>query len=157
MQSWITDAPIDVAAVLATVGDPADGAVLLFLGNVRNHNEGREVVGIRYDSYRAMAEQVLAEIAGEAAVRLGTDRIAIVHRIGQLEIGETSVAIAVSSPHRAEAFDAARYIIEEIKRRLPIWKEELYPEGEARWLEGQVPEVPVPAGPPARPEGVDAG
>lgn len=149
MQSWITDAPIDTAAVLAAVGDDCDGAVLLFLGNVRNHNEGREVVGIRYDAYRAMAERVLAEIAREAAARLGTDRLAVVHRIGELGIGETSVAIAVSSPHRAEAFDAARYTIEEIKRRLPVWKEELYPAGEARWLDG---EFPVAAGTRGRKE-----
>lgn len=149
MQSWITDAPIDTAAVLAVVGADSDGAVLLFLGNVRNHNEGREVVGIRYDAYRAMAERVLAEIAREAAARLGTDRLAVVHRIGELGIGETSVVIAVSSPHRAEAFDAARYTIEEIKRRLPVWKEELYPAGEARWLDG---EIPVAAGTRGRKE-----
>jgi molybdopterin synthase catalytic subunit len=154
MRGWITSEPIDTGEVLGMVGAAEDGAVLLFLGVVRNHNEGRGVVGIRYDAYAAMAEKVLADIAGEAAVRLGTDRIAVVHRIGELGVGETSTAIAVSSPHRAEAFDTARYIIEEIKRRLPVWKEERYLEGEARWLDGQ---VPTAAGTPTGRVGDDAG
>lgn len=139
IRGLITQQPIDVAAVLEKVGDAADGAVLLFLGIVRNHNEGRAVVGMRYDAYNAMAERVLGEIAEEAARELTTDRIAVVHRIGELEIGETSVAIAVSSPHRAESFAAARYIIEEIKSRLPVWKEEKYAAGEPRWLDGEIP------------------
>jgi len=128
------------------VGAPEDGAVLLFLGTVRNQNEGRRVVGMRYDAYVAMAESVLAEIAAEAATRLGTDRIVVAHRIGNLRVGEVSVAIAVSSPHRAEAYEASRYVIEEIKKRLPVWKEEHYAEGDARWLEGQVPPVPEATG-----------
>jgi molybdopterin synthase catalytic subunit len=154
MRSWITVEPIETAAVLAEVGAAADGAVLLFLGVVRDHNEGESVVGIRYEAYSAMAERVLAEITREAAARLGTERIAVAHSIGELAVGETSVAIAVSSPHRAEAFDAARYTIEEIKRRLPIWKEEQYREGEPRWLDGQ---VPAPAGTGGGRTGDDAG
>lgn len=146
MRTWITTEPLDPAAVLAMVGAPNDGAVLLFLGTVRNQNEGRRVVGMRYDAYVAMAESVLAEIAAEAATRLGTDRIVVAHRIGTLRVGEVSVAIAVSSPHRAEAYEASRYVIEEIKKRLPVWKEEHYTEGDARWLEGQVPPVPEATG-----------
>lgn len=146
MRTWITTEPLDPAAVLAMVGAPNDGAVLLFLGTVRNQNEGRRVVGMRYDAYVAMAESVLAEIAAEAATRLGTDRIVVAHRIGTLRVGEVSVAIAVSSPHRAEAYEASRYVIEEIKKRLPVWKEEHYAEGDARWLEGQVPPVPEATG-----------
>lgn len=146
MRSWITQDPIDTGEVLGLVGAAEDGAVLLFLGVVRNHNEGRGVVGIRYEAYQAMAERVLAEIAREAAERLGTDRIAVVHRIGELSVGETSTAIAVSSPHRAEAFDAGRYIIEEIKVRLPVWKEERYGEGDSRWLDGQVPSAVAATG-----------
>lgn len=146
MRTWITTEPLDPAAVLAMVGAPNDGAVLLFLGTVRNQNEGRRVVGMRYDAYVAMAESVLAEIAAEAATRLGTDRIVVAHRIGNLRVGEVSVAIAVSSPHRAEAYEASRYVIEEIKKRLPVWKEEYYAEGDARWLEGQVPPVPEATG-----------
>jgi molybdopterin synthase catalytic subunit len=146
MRSRVTTDPIDPAAVLADVGDAADGAVLLFLGTVRNHNDGRPVTGVRYDAYVEMAERVLSAIAREAAERLGTDRIAVVHRIGELAVGEASVAIAVSSPHRAEAFDACRYVIEEIKQRLPVWKEERYIEGGSRWLDGQIPRVPEVAG-----------
>ena len=128
---------IDPARVLAMVGGPADGAVLLFLGTVRDHADGRAVDGLRYEAYQEMAEDVLAEIAREAAERLGTHRIAVVHRVGELSIGDVSVAIAVSSPHRAEAFQASRYVIEEIKKRLPVWKREQYVDGEAGWVPGR--------------------
>lgn len=146
MKSWITTEPLDPTAILDMVGAEEDGAVLLFLGIVRDHNDGRRVSGMRYDAYVPMAEKVLGEIAAEAAARLGTDRIVVAHRIGELQIGEASVAIAVSSPHRAEAYEASRYVIEEIKTRLPVWKEEHYIEGDARWLDGQVPPVPEAAG-----------
>lgn len=138
-RAWVTRAPIDPMAVLRLVGDPADGAVLLFLGTVRNRNDGRAVAGMRYDAYGAMAEKVLDEIAAEAAERLGTDRVAVVHRVGELAIGDVSVVIAASSPHRAEAFDAGRYVIEEIKKRLPVWKQEHYVEGDSEWLDGTTP------------------
>lgn len=146
MKSWITTEPLDPTAILGMIGAEEDGAVLLFLGIVRDHNDGRRVSGMRYDAYVPMAEKVLGEIAAEAAARLGTDRIVVAHRIGELQIGEASVAIAVSSPHRAEAYEASRYVIEEIKKRLPVWKEEHYIEGDARWLDGQVPPVPEAAG-----------
>jgi molybdopterin synthase catalytic subunit len=138
-RAWITRAPIEPATVLAMVGAAEDGAVVLFLGAVRDHNAGRPVSGMRYEAYEAMAASVLGTIAVEAMERLGTDRLAVVHRIGDMEVGDVSVAVAASSPHRAEAFDAARYVIEEIKRRLPVWKEEHYVEGEPRWLEGTPP------------------
>jgi molybdopterin synthase catalytic subunit len=83
-----------------------------------------------------MAEEVLAAIVGEAAERLGTDRIAVVHRVGELQVGDVSVAIAVSSAHRAEAYDASRYVIEEIKKRLPVWKHERYVGGDTAWVRG---------------------
>ena len=139
MRAWITTRPIETGEVLAQVGTPADGATVLFLGHVRESNQGRPVTGVRYDAYVEMAERVLAEIAAEAAVRLGTNRLAVVHRVGELRVGEVSVAIAASSPHRAQAFAAARDIIEAIKRRVPIWKEEHYVEGASVWLPGQVP------------------
>ncbi len=116
--------PIDPAHVLTLVGEDQDGASLLFLGVVRDHNDGRSVGGVRYDAY---------------------DRVAAVHRIGELNVGEVSVAIAVSSPHRAEAYDASRYVIEEIKKRLPVWKKERYSDGAEEWVEGQAPDAaPAP-------------
>jgi molybdopterin synthase catalytic subunit len=131
--------PIDPARVLARVGSAEDGAVLLFLGTVRNHAEGRAVDGITYDAYEAMAREVLTAIATEAAELLGTDRIAVTHRIGRLDVGECSAAIAVSSPHRDEAYRASRYVIEEIKKRLPVWKKERYAEGDEAWVVGTPP------------------
>jgi molybdopterin synthase catalytic subunit len=141
MKTWITAAPIDSAAVLSAVGSPADGAALLFLGTVREQNDGRPVSGMRYDAFAEMAESVLAEIAAEAADQAGSRRIAVVHRTGELAIGDVSVAIAISTPHRAEAFDAVRYVIEQIKLRLPVWKHEHYIHGDARWLDGATPPV----------------
>jgi molybdopterin synthase catalytic subunit len=131
--------PIRTDSVLAHVGSDEDGAAVLFLGMVRDHADGRPVTGMTYESYEEMAEPVLREIATEAARRIGSDRVAVVHRVGDLAIGEVSVAIAVSSPHRAEAFDASRYVIEEIKKRLPVWKKEHYADGEPEWVEGTVP------------------
>jgi len=132
---------IDPAGVLASIGSEEDGAAILFLGIVRNHADGRSVTGMHYDAYVEMARPVLAEIASEAAELLGTDRLAVVHRTGELEIGEVSVAIAVSSPHRAESYEASRYVIEEIKKRLPVWKKERYADGNTAWVEGAVPPV----------------
>jgi molybdopterin synthase catalytic subunit len=131
--------PIDPAQLLSRVGSPEDGAAVLFVGVVRDHADGRSVRGMRYDAYRAMAEDVLRDIAHEAAARLGTERLAVVHRTGELAIGDVSVAIAASSPHRAESFDASRYVIEEIKKRLPVWKQEHYADGQAEWVPGRVP------------------
>lgn len=139
--AWVTRDPVEAGTVLERVGAEADGAIVVFLGVVRDHNEGRPVTGVTYDAYEEMAGRVLEEIAREAAERLGTDRVAVVHRVGELAIGDVSVAIAASSPHRAESFDAARYIIEEIKKRLPVWKKEHYAEAESRWLDGTVPSV----------------
>jgi molybdopterin synthase catalytic subunit len=135
----VTTDPIDVHTVLDHVGTDEDGAVLTFLGTVRRTNEGRPVRGLRYDAYAEMAERTLTEIASEAQDRFNPSRIAVVHRTGELEIGEVSVAIAVSTPHRADAFDAVRHVIEELKKRLPVWKKEHYVTGEERWLEGTVP------------------
>lgn len=136
----VVHAPIDATELLGRVGAPEDGAVLLFLGTVRNHADGQSVDGMAYEAYEAMAAPVLEAIAGEAAERLGTDRVAVVHRVGELAIGEVSVAIAVSSPHRAQAYEASRYVIEEIKKRLPVWKHEHYTDGRSEWVEGVTPE-----------------
>jgi molybdopterin synthase catalytic subunit len=146
VRSRITDTPIDPGEALAQVGDPEHGAAILFLGTVRRRNEGRIVRGMRYDAYIAMAEEVLRTIARETADAAASEQVSLVHRVGELAIGEVSVAIAVSSPHRAQAFAAARHAIEEIKRRLPVWKQEHYVEGDAAWLDGAVPPVPEVAG-----------
>lgn len=138
----ITADPIDAAALLAEVGSPADGAVLLFLGTVRDHNEGRRVRGMRYDAYAAMAVSVLEEIVSEARSRWPDASIAAVHRTGELALGEASVGVAVSTPHRAEAFDCGRHVLEEIKHRLPVWKLERYADGDEAWLDGVAPPVP---------------
>ena len=129
----------DPAEVLARVGSDRDGATLLFLGVVRDHADDRPVSGMRYDAYEEMAGEVLSKIAAEAAERLGTDRVAVVHRFGELAIGEVSVAIAVSSPHREEAYEASRYVIEQLKERRPVWKKEHYVDGVSEWVEGNVP------------------
>ena len=150
MFTAVVTQPIDPAVIIGRAGDVEDGAVLLFLGVVRDHNDGRSVSGMEYEAYTEMAERVLDEIAREAAHVLGTERVAVVHRTGVLEIGEVSVAIAVSSPHRSQAFDASRYVIEEIKRRLPVWKREHYLDGERTWLPGHTPDPAAgPALPPA--------
>ena len=135
----ITRAAIQPEAVLRQVGSPAAGAVLLFLGTVRRENDGRMVTGMRYDAYEPMARAELAAIVAAAAERWGLTDVVAVHRVGQLTVGEVSVAIAVSSPHRAAAYEASRYVIEEIKRRLPVWKQEQYAAGEACWLDGAAP------------------
>jgi len=135
----LTEAAIRPEVVLEGLSSSSDGAVLLFLGVVRDENEGRRVEGLVYEAYREMAEETLASIAREAGARFGTDRIALLHRVGALRVGEVSTAIAVATPHRKEAYEASRYIIEEIKQRLPIWKRERYAEGGEGWVAGTVP------------------
>jgi molybdopterin synthase catalytic subunit len=145
VRAWITRDVIEPARVLELVGGPGNGATVLFLGHVRDRNDGRPVAGMLYDAYVEMAERVLDDIAAGAARRLGTDDVAVVHRIGELTVGEVSVAIAVSSPHRVEAFAICREVIEAIKERVPVWKEERYVEGPPAWLAGRPP-APETAG-----------
>ncbi len=125
--------PIDVACFCAAT--PEDGALCLFLGVVRNQNAGRPVLRLEYEAYEEMALPLMEEIAAEAGRLHPVTRIQIVHRLGRLELGEPSVAIAVSSPHRSEAFAACRFAIDALKARVPIWKKEHYADGSA-WLEG---------------------
>lgn len=127
--------PLDAAALTAFAGDPGHGAVAVFVGVVRNSHEGRSVAAVSYDAFEPLAAKTLAAIALEAAGRFRA-RVAVEHRLGRLLVGEASVAIAAGSPHRAEAFDACRWVIEEIKRRLPVWKQEHYVGGGNSWLEG---------------------
>ena len=133
----ISEDPIDVEGLLANVKDDSAGASILFLGTVRNHNEGYDVSGIYYEAYIRMAEDAMSKIEAEVIKRWNLKKFAAVHRIGNLKIGEVSVAIAVSSEHRAEAFEAARYAIDQIKTEVPIWKKEVINNGkEARWAQG---------------------
>jgi molybdopterin synthase catalytic subunit len=136
----VTTDPIDPCTVLDDCAADTDGAVILFLGVVRNQNEGRDVGHLDYQAYPPMAESTLREIVGEARERWRTGEMAVTHRYGRLEIGEVSVAIAVAAPHRGDAYGASRYIIEELKKRVPIWKREGYLDGESEWLRGNEPE-----------------
>ena len=129
-------APIDLAALVAA--DERDGAVCLFVGVVRNENGGRPVLRLEYEAYEEMALPLMQEIAAEARRLFPVTTVRLVHRLGRLEIGEASVAVAAASPHRAEAFAACRFAIDTLKTRVPIWKKEFYADGSA-WLE--------PAGP----------
>jgi len=133
--------PIREDELIAAVRDDADGAVVSFLGSVRAANRGRRVLWLEYEAYPAMAERELARIADEARRRWPVSAVAVVHRTGRVEVGEASVAVAVAAPHRAEAFEACRYVIETLKRTVPIWKKEVFEDG-AVWVEGPAGESP---------------
>jgi molybdopterin synthase catalytic subunit len=130
--------PIDAAALLAEVADSRNGASILFVGTVREVNEGREVSGIDYRAYEAMADRELRAIVEQTCARFDTTDVVVEHRIGTLALGEASVVIAVAHPRRAGAFDAARFVIEELKRRVPIWKREHYVDGTREWVDPTV-------------------
>lgn len=139
----ITTEPIDAARLLADSISPRDGAGLLFVGVVRDHNEGRAVTHLEYEAYAPMAESEMERIAAEARDRWETGAISVVHRVGRLEIGDASVAIVVAAPHRGDAYEASRYVIEELKRRVPVWKREGYAEGPTEWVPGNPPRGPA--------------
>jgi molybdopterin synthase catalytic subunit len=127
--------PIDPTAVIRAVSTRANGAVLLFLGAVRHVNDGRDVTGIDYAAYEAMAQRELDAIVAEGTARFGTPDVAIVHRLGELAVEDVSVAIAVGHPHRDTAYALSRWVIEELKRRVPIWKREHYVDGTREWVD----------------------
>jgi molybdopterin synthase catalytic subunit len=133
--------PIDLASLAGAT--PADGAVSLFVGVVRNENRGRPVLRLEYEAYEEMALPLMEEIAAEARRAFPVTAVRLVHRLGRLEIGEASVAVAVSSPHRKEAFAACRFAIDALKARVPIWKKEFYADGSA-WLDGPEASAPSP-------------
>ncbi len=132
---------IDVAALEAAVADPAAGAIATFVGTTRNENSGRRVLRLEYEAYEPMALSEMRKLAEEAFRRWGITRAAVTHRIGVVEIGEASVAIAVSAPHRAEAFSACRFLIDRIKEIVPIWKKEHFEGGEI-WVGCQTSHPP---------------
>ena len=137
MRAAIVARPIDAGAILAEVAAAANGASVLFTGSVRDVSGGRTVRGIDYDAYEAMAAEELARIVRETAELFQTPHVVAEHRVGALQLGDVSVAIAVGHPHRGPAFDAARHVIEEIKRRLPVWKQELFTDGTREWVDAR--------------------
>ena len=133
----VTSDPIAADRVLNLLNYPAHGAHNLFLGVVRDHHLGKKVLGVSYDIFEPLAEVVFKNLCGEAQQKWGSDLSCVmIHRTGRLGIGEASVAIAVASVHRAECYAASRYLIDELKMRAPIWKQEHYEEGESAWLSG---------------------
>lgn len=130
----ISDQPIDVVALQRELEGHGVGAVVCFEGRVRDHNDGRLVHGLSYQAYVELAEAEGARIVAEARTRFPVERIACVHRIGDLALGEVAVWAGVAAGHRGEAFDACRYVIDEVKARVPIWKREHYDQGESGWL-----------------------
>ena len=137
----ITREPLDAARLLDDTLSPADGAALLFWGVVRNEHGGRAVGHLEYQAYAEMAEREMLAIAEEARGRWETGAIRVVHRVGRLEVGQASVAIAVAAPHRGEAYEASRYVIEQLKQRVPVWKREGYVDGDTEWVPGFTPGV----------------
>lgn len=134
-RAWLTREVIDTGAILSLVSGDGVGASTLFVGNVRNTNDGRDVEGIEYTAYDRMALAELERIVDEAVESEPGLRIAVVHRLGELRIGEASVAIACAHAHRAPVLAAERYVIEELKRRVPIWKKEWYVDGTREWVD----------------------
>jgi MoaE-MoaD fusion protein len=133
--------PIDPGTLVRHVRTASDGAVVTFDGCVRDNFHGRPTLYLVYEAYDSMALAKLREIAAEIHAKFAIDRVAIAHRLGRLEIGETSVFIGVSAPHRAAAFDACRFAIDTLKHTVPIWKKEYFADG-AVWADGELPSPP---------------
>jgi molybdopterin synthase catalytic subunit len=131
---YLVRGPIDSAALAAGVSTPEDGAVATFVGVVRDNHEGRRVLWLEYEAHEEMAKKQLAALIEAARRRWGVGEVAIQHRLGRLEIGEVSVAIAVAAPHRAEALEACRWLIDTLKAEVPIFKKEAYSDGQG-WVE----------------------
>ena len=131
----LTRDPLDRDALVAATTHASVGGIVVFEGVVRNHARGKQIRYLEYEAYEEMAREQILAIVDEARQRWGVERIAVAHRFGRLEIGEASVIIVVASPHRAEAFDACRYIIDTLKTKVPIWKKEVATDGE-EWVEG---------------------
>jgi len=131
---FLTESPLDIGPLIAEVSTADRGGIATFLGLVRDHHEGRGVARLEYSAYGPMAEAECAAIVHEAEDRWPV-RIAVRHRVGTLEVGEAAVAVVAAGAHRAEAFEACRHVIEELKRRVPIWKKEAYLDGATGWVE----------------------
>jgi len=129
----ISTEPLDPAPLLERVRSDRDGAVVTFLGVTRDHNDGRRVLHLEYEAYQPMAEQVMTEIIGEMKARWPIGEVAVAHRVGRVDIGETSMVLAVSAAHREPAFEAALYFVDRLKEVVPIWKKEYFEGGEV-WI-----------------------
>jgi molybdopterin synthase catalytic subunit/molybdopterin converting factor small subunit len=129
----LVDGPLDLDAVVAEVADERAGAIATFQGTVRRQSRGRQVIALEYEAYAGMAEKVMAEIADGVKERYELCVVAIAHRTGRCDVGDVSVAIAVTAPHRQDALSACRDVIDELKERVPLWKKELY-EGGEEWI-----------------------
>lgn len=135
MPGYLTNRTLEVAALIAEVSGTARGGTVVFLGTVRGSPQDGDVEGIEYSAYTEMAEAELSRIVREAADRWPEASVALRHRTGYVPLGEASVAIVVACPHRAQAYEASRYLIEETKKRVPIWKKERHASGGERWIE----------------------
>ena len=133
----ITEKPIDVDKLLDYVSDQSSGASVLFTGTIRDHNEQDKVSKLHYEAYQEMAEKILQEIENEVHAKWKINKFIAIHRTGTLKVGEVSVAVAVSSDHRKEAFEACKFGIDSIKKKAPIWKKE-FSESGTEWLEGVI-------------------
>jgi molybdopterin synthase catalytic subunit len=134
--------PIEIASLVQHVRAPEDGAIVTFDGFVRNQSHNRATLHLDYEAYESMAVVKMREIGEQLHEKYRIHRVAMAHRLGRLEIGETSVFIAVSAPHRAAAFDACRFAIDTLKRTVPIWKKEYFADG-AVWADGELPPAPA--------------
>ena len=130
----LTDEPIDATRLLQRVSSPDAGAVVLFLGTTRQWTDQRETVALDYECYREMAEKKLSQMASAAQEKWEITQSAIVHRLGRVNVGDVSVAIAVSAPHRQNAFEAGRWLIDTVKKEVPIWKKENWADGTSEWV-----------------------
>jgi len=136
-EELVTKSRISVSEVLESVEDQGAGAIVLFLGTVRNSGASGEVSGMTYEAYGEMAQRELSEIRDEILERWPVKKVRIVHRVGKMQLKDISVAVAVSSPHRSDAFEACRFGIERIKKEVPIWKKETLASGGEAWVEGE--------------------
>ncbi len=134
--SHMTEQPLDLDALIRETENETCGAMVVFSGIVRNHHDGRGVTGMDYSAYGPMADRVLEELEAETIERFGVQECRIMHRTGRLEVGESSVLVVVRSHHRGDAFEAARYAIDTLKVRLPVWKEDFYTDGSAAYQDG---------------------
>jgi len=129
----ITASPIDLKMILESVVTPESGGMNIFVGTTRNHSHGKTVTALEYEAYESMALRKMQEIANQVRTSWEVQRVSIVHRVGRVPVGESSVVIAVSAAHRDEAFRACRFLIDELKRVVPIWKREYFADGTVEW------------------------